>query len=108
MVLVPGGVVVPVPGGVVVPVPGGVVVRVVLPHPLQEVGASRTQGPRRLAQLADPYSGGTELEVLKGLVAFYELYDVHSYFYIDDGLYRIAEPRIESGAAGQPPVALYM
>jgi hypothetical protein len=57
---VPGGVgiVVPVPGGVVVPVRGGVVVRIVLPHPLQEVGASRTQGPRRLAQLADPYTGG--------------------------------------------------
>ncbi len=54
VVPVPGGVVVPVPGGVVVPVRGGVVVRVVLPHPLQEVGAASSQGPRRLAQLADP------------------------------------------------------
>ncbi len=58
VVPVPGGVVVPVHGGVVVPVRGGVVVLIVLPHPLQEVGASCPQGPRRLAQLADPYTGG--------------------------------------------------
>ncbi len=61
VVPVRGGVVVPVPGGVVVPVHGGVVVLIVLPHPLQEVGASGSQGPRRLAQLADPLHRGTEL-----------------------------------------------